>query len=76
MGNCGVRSKPHVSIPASVHTNPAVKDSLRVKLLEMKQAERVPVLSIERSKMYQRRLVRQETMAESWEDQGPVGKNL
>jgi len=42
----------------------------------MKQAERVPVLSIKASTMYQRRTHKQqETMAESWEALIPDGKN-
>jgi len=69
MGNCGIRSKPQVSLPTSIQSNSSAKHTLRVRLLELRQADRVPVLNIERSKIHQRRLVRQET-AESWEVQG------
>ena len=63
-----------MTIPTTTKTNPASLKSLRAKLLEMKQLERVPVLSMKTSKMYQRRLMKQETMAESWEAQGPLVK--
>ena len=75
MGNCGVRSKPQVSLPSPIKTNPATINSLRLKLLELKQAEKVPVLTIAKSHIYQRRLVRLETMAESWEAPSPMGKS-
>lgn len=64
-----------MTLPRVVKTNRASLESLRSKLLEMKQAERVPVLSMKTSKMYQRRVAKGETMAESWEAQGPVVKD-
>lgn len=64
-----------MTIPTVSKTNRASLESLRSRLLEMKQAERVPVLSIKASTMYQRRTHKQETMAESWEALIPDGKN-
>ena len=67
MGTCGMRSKSQVTVPRVAKGNPTSVAALRSRLLELKQADKVPILSLEKNRLHIRRLLGQETMAESWE---------
>ena len=68
MGVCGCHSSQNVLVvPVPTRSNPDSIAALRVRIIELKKMEKVPILALERNKLHVRRLLGQETMAESSE---------